>query len=325
MRTVWSISLLLAFTVTVRGEEKDKYPMHTLKKGDLAVTIYLPDAEKGYYRGTRFDWSGLVGQATYKGHTFFGPWKSTHDPEYAEDADAIAEEFGIQEPPSFSEAKAGEPFIKIGVGILERPDDKPYNFMHPYKIVKAGDWEIKYLVAAVEFIQTLEGPRDWSYRYVKRLSLDTKRSGFTVQHELENKGKKTIETQHYCHNFVILDEQPVGPGYQLFFPFDVEAKQAMDIVKIDKKLMEFSRELRDEEALFSELKGNRKSNEENHVVVKHTGKRIAVTIGGDAPLDHFNIFAVRRSVCPEPFVNVKLEPGKSMKWTTTYSFATGLK
>ena len=325
MKTVWSIALLFAFSVAVRGQEKTKYPMHTLKKGDLTVTIYLPDAEKGYYRGTRFDWSGLVGQVTYKGHTFFGPWKATHDPAYAEDADAIAEEFGINGPPSFSEAKAGEPFIKIGVGVLERPDDKAYDFMHPYKIVTPGKWEIAHYEGAIEFIQDLEGPRGWSYRYIKRIGLNAQGTGFTVMHQLENSGKKAIETQHYCHNFVILDEQPVGPGYQVIFPFTLKAKRQMEGAKIDGTILGFSRELKEKEALFSELEGNRNSDKDNQVIVKHAQKGIAVTIGGDGVLDHFNFFAVRRSVCPEPFVNVKLEPGKTMKWKTTYTFEVGLK
>ena len=54
-----------------------KPPQFILKNDTLKLTVFLPDSENGYYRGTRFDWSGLVGQAEYKGHTFFGPWKTT--------------------------------------------------------------------------------------------------------------------------------------------------------------------------------------------------------------------------------------------------------
>jgi hypothetical protein len=32
-----------------------------LKTNGLKMTVYLPDAEKGFYRGTRFDWSGVIG------------------------------------------------------------------------------------------------------------------------------------------------------------------------------------------------------------------------------------------------------------------------
>jgi len=30
--------------------------------------LYLPDVRKGYYRATRFDWSGVVGSLKFKGH-----------------------------------------------------------------------------------------------------------------------------------------------------------------------------------------------------------------------------------------------------------------
>ena len=34
------------------------YPEAQISNGVLQVKLLLPDAQKGYYRGTRFDWSG---------------------------------------------------------------------------------------------------------------------------------------------------------------------------------------------------------------------------------------------------------------------------
>ena len=33
-------------------------PTATIANDQLRASIYLPDAKAGYYRGTRFDWSG---------------------------------------------------------------------------------------------------------------------------------------------------------------------------------------------------------------------------------------------------------------------------
>src|SRR5262245_37080799 len=323
MRAIALTAFVLTCSVLVpqsRGEEKTKYPQHTLKKGDLTLTIYLPDAAKGYYRGTRFDWSGLVGQATYKGHTFFGPWKATHDPTNAEDADAVAEEFGIKEPPSYAEAKAGEPFIKIGVGVLEKPKEKEYGFMTRYKILQPGTWKIEKNNIGIEFRQELKGPRDWAYDYTKRIILRKDGASFKIDHRLRNTGGKAIDTEQYCHNFVILDNQPVGPDYLLTFPFEPVAKRPMESAKINGKRLEFSRELKDGEALFTELEGSQAKAQDNRVTVSHRKVSIGLTITGDAPLAHFNFFAVRRSVCPEPFIPVKLAPSKELEWTTYYRF-----
>ena len=37
------------------------YPEKHISNGVLTAKIYLPDAEKGFYRGTRFDWAGIIG------------------------------------------------------------------------------------------------------------------------------------------------------------------------------------------------------------------------------------------------------------------------
>jgi hypothetical protein len=202
-----------------------KPPRLILKNDSVKLTIFLPDFTNGYYRGTRFDWSGLVGQAEYKGHTFFGPWKTTHDPKNFEDADGTAEEFGIVNPPGYDAAKAGEPFLKIGIGLLEKPKEDKYQFFGTYKIVDSGKWHVRHEADQIEFEHTV-GPRaDWGYRYVKHLQLS--KDGFTIEHTLKNTGKKRIETDHYCHNFIRIDEQPVGVDFVMDFAFEPKSKNKM--------------------------------------------------------------------------------------------------
>ena len=93
------------------------HPSTVIAKDGLQLTIYLPDAQKGFYRSVRFDWSGMIAKAEYNGHTYFGPWRTPHDPEIYENGIGPAEEFGLEEdPPLFADAAEGETFVKIGVG-----------------------------------------------------------------------------------------------------------------------------------------------------------------------------------------------------------------
>ncbi len=46
------------------------YPKITLANGEIVTDIFLPDAEKGYYRDARFDWSGMIDQIRMGEHTF---------------------------------------------------------------------------------------------------------------------------------------------------------------------------------------------------------------------------------------------------------------
>jgi hypothetical protein len=100
----------------------------------MQVTLYLPDAAHGFYRGTRFDWSGVVADLHYAGHSYYGPWFTKTDPDVSDfvfqGEDIVAgpcsaitgpvEEFGVL---GYEEAKAGGTFLKIGVGVLRKPDD----------------------------------------------------------------------------------------------------------------------------------------------------------------------------------------------------------
>ena len=49
------------------------FPSTEIANGQIRIRIYLPIAQNGYYRGTRFDWSGVVYSLQYKGHSYYGP------------------------------------------------------------------------------------------------------------------------------------------------------------------------------------------------------------------------------------------------------------
>ena len=55
-------------------------PQVEISNAAIRAKLYLPDAEKGYYRATRFDWSGVVASLEHKGHNYFGVWFERYDP-----------------------------------------------------------------------------------------------------------------------------------------------------------------------------------------------------------------------------------------------------
>src|SRR5690625_8028790 len=48
------------------------FPKAIISNGLIEATLYLPDKQTGYYRATRFDWSGVIGSLEYNGHSYFG-------------------------------------------------------------------------------------------------------------------------------------------------------------------------------------------------------------------------------------------------------------
>jgi hypothetical protein len=43
---------------------------------------------------------------------------------------------------------------------------------------------------------------------------------------------------------------------------------------------------------------------------------------GDRPMSKLAFWSSRTTVCPEAFIDVKVEPGSEMNWRTTYEFYT---
>lgn len=109
-------------------------PSTSIYNGVIKARLFLPDSKNGYYRASRFDWSGIVSELEYKGHSYFGPWFAQHDPLHH---DAITGPVDDFYPVDFDAAQPGESFLKIGIGVLQKPDAKNYSIVTPYKILNS--------------------------------------------------------------------------------------------------------------------------------------------------------------------------------------------
>ncbi len=50
-----------------------------ISNGQIHAKLYLPDSKTGFYRGTRFDWSGVISSLEFSGHNYYGPWFTKQD------------------------------------------------------------------------------------------------------------------------------------------------------------------------------------------------------------------------------------------------------
>ena len=42
------------------------FPEAQISNGQIRAKLYLPDARRGFYRSTRFDWSGVIASLEYQ-------------------------------------------------------------------------------------------------------------------------------------------------------------------------------------------------------------------------------------------------------------------
>ena len=207
------------------------HPSHEITNGEITATVYLPDAGRGFYRTTRFDWSGAVGSLKYKGHEYYGRWFSRigdiYDFGYEGPAkDVISADFTAMVGPAeefgaigYSDVPPGGLFVKPGIGVLRR-DEGTYNHSRPYAIANGGSWSVKTARDGVTFTHTLrESSIGFGYVYTKVVRLTPGRPQMVISHVMANTGSKPISTNVYNHNFTTIGMQTIGPDVEVTVPW----------------------------------------------------------------------------------------------------------
>ncbi len=301
-------------------------PQAEISNGLVSAKLYLPDSEHGYYRGVRFDWSGVISRLDYAGHNYFGVWFPKYEPTLHDAITGPVEEFRSEDGAlGYGEAKAGDLFVKIGVGVLEKPDDKAYEFTRNYRLVTSGVWVVRPHADNVEFVQELKGVNGYAYVYSKRVRLVKGKPELILEHTLRNTGKRAIETQVYNHDFYVIDSQPTGPAVSIRFPFKPKAvgdlKGAAEIRGNDiVYLRELSPGNKDSVATYVE--GFTSDAKDNDIRVENSKAQAGVRETGDHPIAKLYLWSVRTTVCPEAYISLNIAPKKKAMWQVKYDFYT---
>ncbi len=307
-------------------------PFITLRNEHITMTVTPPDLKRGFFRGTRFDQAGVVTSLKLGAKEFYGPWFSRTAPEvldytYTEDglvagpdsaATGPVEEFAVV---GFDDAKPGGRFIKIGVGVLERPDDKPYDKYWHYKIADWGKRTMRRTRNSVTFTQSVaDGPSGYAYDYEKTLRLVPGTTQLVIEHVLKNTGAKPISSNVYDHNFLRLT--PGNDGIRVTFPFKVVAAYPppADLIRIEGNAMTYLRPMAYKERLSFPVTGFGGAASDYDIEIVDMKTSAGVRMVGDAPMTRINIFSIDTTQSVEPFIAIELAPGAEKRWSYTYTF-----
>ena len=315
------------------------YPQAEISNGQIRATLSLPDAQKGYYRGTRFDWSGVIAHLEYAGHTYFEPFYEKFDPN-VRDVDlkngVIAgpisatsgpvEEFGGADgaTPGYAEAKPGGTFIKIGIGVLRKPDDSKYDHYYRYEIADSGKWTVKKAPGWVQFTQEVnDHASGYGYLYRKTVRLVKGKPEMVLEHVLKNTGGKTIEGNVYNHNFFVIDHQPTGPDFAINFPFQIGGTREMaNLAEVHGNRINYLKTLENGETAATQIKGFGDTAKDYDISVENRKTGAGVHVTGDKPLARVFLWSVKTTLCPEVYVDLQIKPGQESKWNARYQFYT---
>jgi hypothetical protein len=314
----------------------DSPPEAEITNAPLRVRLYLPDARTGFYRGTRFDWSGVIGSLQYSGHEYYAPWFQQTDPHVhdftyrgeeivAGPCTAItgpAEEF--VKPLGFDEVAPGGTFIKIGVGVLRKPDTNQYDPFRLYEIV-GGEWTVNRHADAVEFRQEVtDRSTGYRYDYHKTVFIDKVRPRMVLEHRLRNMGARPIKTSVYNHNFLYLDRQPPGPDFSITVPFPLQSAEANSEqpAVIRNNQIVFAKPLMGTNRVYLGLTGFGATAKDYEIRVENRKVGAGVRITADRSLSRLALWAIRAPLSIEPFIDLSIDPGAEVSWRITYDFYT---
>jgi len=304
------------------GLSAQDFPQAEISNKMIRAKLYLPDIEKGYYRGSRFDWSGVIPELEYKGHSFFAQCFNSYDPKIHNAILGPVEEFTEL---GYDKAKVGEEFIRIGIGGFKKTDEKSIERFGFYEISNPGKWDIKTADDKVIFTHTLNDAAGYSYVYTKTVMLKEGEPKLVLQHSLKNTGNKTMETVVYNHNFFVIDNQPVGPAIVIKFPFDIIGKwnNPDGLSVIDGKNIRYTRELvAGENVMIEDVKGHSNSISDYDFRIENIKTGAGVRITCNRPISKIIFWSSYKTSCPEPYIDINVKPGEEFTWDITYEFYT---
>ena len=317
------IILCLCACLTAAASSAQEFPRAQISNGTIRAELMLPDAQKGSYRGTRFDWSGIISSLQFQGHEYFGQWYRHHDPKIHDAITGPVEEFRTNDTGlGYEDAKPGGTFVRIGVGTVRKPEEKAYRPYDTYDIVDPGKWNVRRQKDRIQFTHRLNGENGYAYVYRKTLQLVKGNPVLLIEHSLRNTGTKVIDSTQYNHNFFVIDHEVVGPDVVLKFPFTPTlVRDLSGRAQVRGQEIIFPHELQDK-GVFTELTGSDHDVKDYDFRIENLRTGAGVHMTADQPLLKVNFWAIRAVAVAEPYIQLHVPPGKEVHWTIRYEFYT---
>ncbi len=287
---------------------------HILKNKNFEILIDLPNEN---YNFSRFDWTGKIVKVKFKNILISGN----------ERTDVIKEnnfgkgfynEFGIDNALGFDEAKSGEWFHKIGIGLLKKEGDE-YLFHKKYEMRPA---KFNSILESNRVLITCRSEHINGYSYVLKKEVILFKNKFKVKYNIENTGQKVIITNEYNHNFISVNKDVIGGDYKLKFPFQLKPERFKEYVNPEHKVDIGQHEIKfnstpNEPFFFSNLSGNETIDAAWELI--NIPKKIIIRETGNFQTNKVNLWGCKHIISPELFVNIYIKPGQSYEWNRIYS------
>lgn len=290
---------------------------HILKHDSLEVQIDLPGEG---YNFSRFDWSGKLVSLRWRGMEFCGVERLNH-PNIQQIGRGLYNEFDMIHPPGFAEAKVGDWFHKIGIGLLQKTSEH-YHFLQPYPIRPATfAYEGKDQALRIEVVSPTH--LGYAYRLEKTYRLEA--DALSISYRLENRGEKVLRTEEYNHNFLAINSQVVDENYRLELGFQPrpsdfeEFENVEQVLRLEDAGIALQKQAR-EPFFIGRLQGQQAV--AATWTLYHQSLGIGIREQGNFKTEKINLWGWGHVISPELFHQITVQPGQTKSWSRRYDFYT---
>lgn len=219
----------------------------------------------------------------------------------------------------FEEAGPGDPFLKIGVGVLERTDERPYFFSRRYPVLDPGVFRV--VDSGSDFVRAeWVSPRMNGYQVRQIKTLRVGPDEIRLDTELENPGERPFSFSHYNHQFLRPTGKRIGPEVSLRTVFPMRPEKPHPFLEIEERTLRVNRRLPDERSAYMRTTDPVPA-EQNRVRIRVDGQDW-MELEGDFEASHFEFYAMDDAFCPEVFLRRTLAPGERTRWSRTWRIPT---
>lgn len=227
-------------------------------------------------------------------------------------------------------AKCGEWFFKPGVGLVQQTADfQRFNIFGTYEIQPFPIIVEQPSQDTIIFKQTGPSHDGYGAEICKTYRLENNQLILDI--EVTNTGAKTLDFSEYQHNFVSLEQKPVGPGYVLELPCDKNLSQLEDATLSwgDERHLDSAVYLKEHSVYWKDFMDEKVLYHESYEVdsqaparwtLRHENSSVSVSEEVNFTPSMIIVWSVEHCVCAELYYNAKILPGGTARWRRTWTF-----
>jgi hypothetical protein len=119
----------------------------------------------------------------------------------------------------------------------------------------------------------------------------------------------------------VIDGQATGPDFVVRFPFELKADRDLKgYAAVRGNQLEYTKEIPQRDYIIALLSGYGSTVADHGFAIENRKTKAGVRMSTDRPMTKLQLWSPRTTICPEPYIDLKVAPGEADRWSIRYEF-----